>query len=82
MCLKRDDEFMGNDGAEISSSRTKLSPGVESTSNREVLDWDHVTPVMSSWKELSAGMWNWSDLSRWIPPPYRLMWVSAFAVSA
>ena len=31
MCLKRDNECMGNAGAEISSSRVKLSPGVEGT---------------------------------------------------
>lgn len=58
MCLKRENEFMGNAGTEISSSRVKLSPGVEGTSNSEVLDWDHVTPGMSSWKELSAGLWD------------------------
>lgn len=58
MCLKRENEFVGNAGTEISSSRVKLSPGVEGTSNSEVLDWDHVTTGMSSCKELSAGLWD------------------------
>lgn len=45
---------MGNAGTESHHPEVKLSPGVEGTSNSEVLDWDHVTR-----DELLEGVVSW-----------------------